>query len=106
MSVSWRAVRVHVPPRPGLSRGRHRKAQPHDGLSLRLGAGCDDGTRAAGRYTPITGFMVIAALAEPINVRSFRRPRRETPLLPFLRPPPRQVPEPGVHGQRGWAPRA
>src|ERR1700693_187424 len=73
-----------------VSGGRHRNAQPHEGVPLRAGrwARWRDVTRAAGRYTPIKVFTVIAALVAPINVQSCKRRRRETPLLPLLLPPP------------------
>src|ERR1700693_5550777 len=69
-----------------VSGGRHRNAQPHEGVLLRAGrwARWRDVTRAAGRYTPIKVFTVIATLVAPINVQSCRRPRRETPLFSVL----------------------
>ena len=66
---------------------------PTRGCPSGLGAGRDGVTRAAGRYTPINVFTVIAAPVAPFNVQSFRRRRRETPLLPRLIPPPFHEPE-------------
>jgi len=79
----------------GVSGGRHRNAQPHERLPLRAGrwARWRDVTRAAGRYTPVKVFTVIAAPVAPFNVQSLRRRRRETPLLPRLIPPPLHEPK-------------